>query len=92
MSGQEWRLLAACRDASKRSVARAFGGATAQAGFIREFCTDCPVKADCLEFGVRIDSDGVYGGMTRRERAKAGLVPKASQRVRPERRWNRTVA
>lgn len=92
MSGQEWRLQAACRGASKRSAARAFGGATAQVGFIGEFCSECPVTAECLAFGVAVDSDGVYGGMTRRERAKAGLVPKAAQRRRSERRWDRTVA
>lgn len=81
MSGQEWRLQAACRDAIQDG--RSFGGAAAQAGFIKEFCRHCDVKPECLRFGVAIDSDGVYGGTTRRQRVKLGLVPKAAERWSP---------
>lgn len=82
MSGQEWRLEAACRGAPHKSAARAFGGATAQAGFIKEFCRHCEVKKECLAFGVDPDSNGVYGGTTRRQRARSGLVPAGHNRLR----------
>jgi hypothetical protein len=86
VSGQEWRLRAACRDADATAQAKAFGGATAQKGFIREFCRHCDVKKECLRYSVGVDSDGVYGGTTRRQRAAKGLVPHARDRWRPGRR------
>lgn len=84
-------MRAACR---AEPAEAAFGTAKEQAEFIRLYCRRCSVRRPCLEFGVRLDGDGVYGGMTRRERAAAGLVPKAAERRRgtrsaPQRRTGR---
>ena len=34
----------------------------------RAVCRECPVRKDCLEFAIRLDCIGVFGGMTRQER------------------------
>ena len=74
---QEWRLQAACRDTADP---RAFGKSTEQFAFIAEFCRHCDVTRACFEFSVEVDSDGVFGGTTRRQRSTRGAVPKKNDR------------
>ena len=73
----EWRLQAACRDTADP---RAFGVSTEQEGFIAEFCRHCDVKRECFEFSVQVDSEGVWGGTTRRQRSRFGVVPRKNDR------------
>jgi WhiB family redox-sensing transcriptional regulator len=43
----------------------------------REICQNCPVQIECLEYGIRYDEYGVWGGKTESERAflkRAALV------------------
>jgi hypothetical protein len=62
VSGQKWRLEAACRAADPET---AF---TDEVGFIKAWCRHCPVKRACLDFALQHDDIGAYGGMTRRLR------------------------
>ena len=73
MSGQEWRLRAACRGADSSD---AFGTAAEQELFIARYCRDCPVKRECGTFGMVTGADGVYGGTTARQRrARLKVAP-----------------
>lgn len=65
---QEWRLTAACRTADEVARQRAFGTESDQALFAAQFCRFCPVREECLAFGVEFDDPGVFGGLTRRQR------------------------
>lgn len=31
-------------------------------GLAREFCAECPVRAECLQYGIATKSMGVWGG------------------------------
>jgi len=35
-----------------------------------KFCSDCPVKLKCLDYALRVDVRGVWGGTTHYERKK----------------------
>lgn len=66
-----WREKAKCLDAMHPRTASQFffpsdGAGVAQA---KEFCADCPVRIDCLNYAIeeRIDH-GVFGGASERER------------------------
>jgi hypothetical protein len=65
VSGQEWRRWAACADADPDL---AFGDAAEADLFVAQFCRHCPVRRECLAYGMARDDPGVYGGLTRRER------------------------
>lgn len=43
---------------------------------VRKLCLGCPVRMECLEFGLRLPrgSDGIYGGLTERERERLRRV------------------
>lgn len=69
MSGQEWRLRAACRSADP-DAPFAREGSPEERGFIASFCRPCPVRRDCLEFALQRTDPGVYGGMTPRRRTQ----------------------
>lgn len=34
----------------------------------REVCRTCPVKPECLEYGLMVNDPGIWGGLTHRER------------------------
>ena len=40
----------------------------------QKYCRQCPVREECLEYGIKTDSDGIFGGMTRDERVLASLL------------------
>lgn len=36
----------------------------------RKFCSDCPINLDCLDYALRVDVRGFWGGTTREERMR----------------------
>lgn len=66
---EEWRKQAACRgmDPNLFFVDR---GDTKKCREARAICEPCPVKAECLQYAIDLDShlEGVWGGTTERER------------------------
>lgn len=34
----------------------------------KSLCAQCPIKAQCAEYGIRWESQGIYGGISPRER------------------------
>jgi hypothetical protein len=73
---QEWRLRAAC------AATDPFAGSEAE--FVAEgWCSTCPVKADCLAADPRGEEQGVYGGLTRRERQARARRAKPDKRLAP---------
>jgi len=55
----------------------------------KALCADCPVIAMCLQYGIKWENEGIYGGKTPHERAitrgklvKAGHTFDAGMRVR----------
>lgn len=56
----------------------------------REFCRECPVKMDCLEFQMSFEEitgrrDGMFGGLSPRER---DALAHERQKPRPQGRGN----
>ena len=77
---QEWRLHAACRDADPDAPFAA-PGSDVEAEFVRAYCRDCPVKPECLRFGLDHAGYGVYGGLNAIQRGRLfGRKPKAAAR------------
>lgn len=72
---REWAKEAACTDLDLSTSADIFhleksvGRPTREQQFV-QFCSDCPVKFECLSFGIVHDYYGVWGGTTRGQRKK----------------------
>ena len=62
-----WTLSAKCAGMGDEF----FGDTEAEQKMVRRFCTDCPVRRDCLKEALvnRIEW-GVWGGFTERERRR----------------------
>jgi WhiB family redox-sensing transcriptional regulator len=66
----DWRKLALCTQADPKAWFPERGAATSRALRIaKETCERCPVRAECLESGLRSPlPTGVWGGLTEAER------------------------
>lgn len=94
MSGQDWMLQAACRDTDPEVP---FSSEADQAIFAGKYCHGCPVREECLRFGLANDpAPGVFGGFTARQRKalvkrQARVVPKVvATKQRLQRQPSRT--
>ena len=73
LSGQPWRMRAACRDEDPALFFPEPGGTATAA---KRICADCLVKAECLAFAVASgERHGVFGGLSERERYGMGTRP-----------------
>ena len=60
-----WHAQAACRGAGRFVQACAFSSNPEyQSEFIARFCYVCPVEAQCLDWGLRREREGIWGAMT----------------------------
>lgn len=62
----KWMNRANCRNAQDEDWVP-YGGrgedlTKATRDLAKEFCTDCPVRSECFEYGVATKSDGIWGG------------------------------
>lgn len=46
----------------------------------KELCADCEVRSECLQYALRLDVVGVWGGLTANERAKLRRAERKSRR------------
>ena len=60
-----WMDSAACIEAYPEQAFPEDGSSPAP--FIRSFCDRCPVRAECLTYGLG-ETEGVWGGLTRMQR------------------------
>ena len=71
---QEWQERALCAQTDPEAFFPEKGGSTREA---KKVCTDCEVKAECLEYALANDERfGIWGGLSERERRRlrrAGL-------------------
>jgi WhiB family redox-sensing transcriptional regulator len=78
---QEWRRHAACHDADPDAPFAA-PGSDVEAEFVKTYCRGCPVRRECLRFGLD-QGYGVYGGLNAIQRGRLrGRKPKAARPVR----------
>lgn len=63
--GQQWMLEAACAGLGSEIFFPEVGGSSVAA--IR-VCRDCPVRDECLQYALRYASEGVWGGMSKKQR------------------------
>ena len=63
---ESWKALAACRGLDPELFFPGRGRSTKEA---QATCTDCPVRAECLESGLH-ESHGIWGGLSERQRRK----------------------
>lgn len=75
--GTNWVVDGACRDYPDVDFFTDVRSAVAQA---KSICFRCPVWGECLEFAVRHDEIGVWGGTTRRERRRLESARRLEQR------------
>lgn len=68
---QGWWRLAACRNLPLEVVDDLFfakPNANSKHKKAKAICRGCPVRRDCFDEAVRLDTDGVFGGATHEER------------------------
>jgi WhiB family redox-sensing transcriptional regulator len=64
-----WRLRSACRGLDPDIF---YPSSDEEAEEAKGICADCPVQQVCLEFALtHRERDGVWGGLTERERRRA---------------------
>lgn len=63
----QWMHQAECRDAEDRDWVPDGGRAEdltkSTKELAREFCTECPVRIECLRYGIATKSMGIWGGV-----------------------------
>jgi hypothetical protein len=73
---RDWMKQAACRDVfidpSLEPFRKWFDDDNFSSSIIRKFCSDCPVRDQCLLYAMmnNLTSDCVYGGKTAKTRRK----------------------
>lgn len=68
---QSWRSQARCRDLDPSWFfpVGVTGEAEIQIRRVKEFCSECPVSLECLEFALRTNQEyGIWGGKDEEER------------------------
>ena len=75
---EDWRDDAACRD---QDTALFFPHNEDDAGAAKRICAVCPVRGDCLSWALATNQrDGIWGGMTERERRRERRLRQAAAR------------
>ena len=65
---QEWQERALCAQTDPEAFFPEKGGSTREA---KKICTDCEVKAECLEYALANDERfGIWRGLSERERRR----------------------
>jgi WhiB family redox-sensing transcriptional regulator len=65
---QEWQERALCAQTDPEAFFPEKGGSTREA---KKVCTDCEVKAECLDYALANDERfGIWGGLSERERRR----------------------
>jgi WhiB family redox-sensing transcriptional regulator len=64
---QDWRARARCRG---MNTSEFFAPTNGSMRLIREVCSGCPVRVDCLRYAMRERTIGIYGGTTFRQRER----------------------
>lgn len=65
ITGTAWMKNAACKSNPSAEHAFIYGGAKVRNQAIETFCGNCPVREQCLNFGMESMSEGVWGGVHR---------------------------
>lgn len=66
----EWMEQAACKGIDT-DLFYPEVGESAYAGLVKRVCRECLVREACLSYALRmVDLDGIWGGMTARERGR----------------------
>lgn len=77
----EWEAYAACTEVPSKLFFPEPGDPLT-ARFMRLFCDDCPVRAECLEYALdNPDLTGIWGGTTETDRR---LIRRLRNGYRPE--------
>ncbi len=63
-----WHNLAACRGRNTKEFYQGVGEPTPK--HIVALCDSCPVQVECLDWAVRHEPAGIWGGTTERERRR----------------------
>jgi WhiB family redox-sensing transcriptional regulator len=68
VDAQSWQERALCAETDPEAFFPEKGGSTREA---KKICTDCEVKAECLEYALANDERfGIWGGLSERERRR----------------------
>jgi WhiB family transcriptional regulator, redox-sensing transcriptional regulator len=77
-----WTEQALCTKADPEVFFPPKGDAGKQA---KQICAQCPVGTECLDYAIAADEKhGIWGGLNRTERQRAGKITLASPRVRED--------
>lgn len=72
----DWADRAACRGRNPNMFFPPRGTVVSQD--VRDLCAACPVRTDCLDFGVRWPVLGIWGGAPVRERRRLRMRQRAA--------------
>jgi WhiB family redox-sensing transcriptional regulator len=83
MSDTSWFSNAACRGSDTNFFFPEVGVSMHHTAAIREICSKCPVKTECLELGLESQNDeyGFFGGKSPRERQAINANRKRAARA-----------
>lgn len=65
---EKWAREANCRGLDSEAFFPVDAGYAPQ--YIERICERCPVSTECLAWGMRYDEEGVWGGMTQKQRRR----------------------
>lgn len=66
----DWKREAACRDHPNADIFFTEPSAGASRNVLLDYrdalelCASCPVRDDCLDYALRLDLEGIWGGLT----------------------------
>lgn len=63
-----WQLRAACAKADQPNQFFPGGGRPSNRG--KKLCAGCPVRDECLDWALVHEEEGIWGGLTEKERAR----------------------
>ena len=78
MNEHEWRDKAACKGMDAEEFFPARGTYSTQTLALRA-CASCEVKEPCLEFALKFNEPGVWGGTSSRQRRQIGKDRRAER-------------
>ena len=67
---ETWKVDAACQGIDTELFFEDIPDARSYKRFVLKVCLECPVKTECLNYAVKYNLDGVWGGTSKRERIR----------------------
>lgn len=66
---EQWKLEAACQGADTEAYFREVGEVQRdERRMVKRICASCPVRTECLEYAIKYNMQGWWGGLSQHDR------------------------